>query len=251
MSAIAITTDNQAMAGRSPVSRWRDAISGARAMLPWLLGIAPFGLVIGVSAAQANIPTFAGWLTGPAIYAGSAQVATIQMLHAGAAPVMVVATALAINARLVLYSGAMAAHWRGTPRWWRLLAPYLLVEPSFAVSVDRYEHSTDRAGAHAHYLGAAVLLWVVWLIAIAVGATAGAQLPPGLHLEFVVPLFLVGEVVPRLTTPAMRRVTFTAVAVAVVAHSAPLQLGLVGAIAAGIAAGFMTETRKAVQEERR
>jgi predicted branched-subunit amino acid permease len=250
MSAIAIPTDNQAMAQGTPVARWRDVISGVRAMLPWLLGIAPFGLVIGVSAAQADIPTFAGWLTGPAIYAGSAQVATIQMLHAGAAPVVVVATALAINARLVLYSGAMAAHWRGTPRWWRLLAPYLLVEPSFAVSVDRYENSSDRVGAHAHYLGAALLLWVVWLAAIAVGATAGAQLPPGLHLEFVVPLFLVGEVVPRLTTPAMRRVTFTAVAVAVMAHSAPLQLGLVGAIAAGIAAGFVSKPTT-VREERK
>jgi predicted branched-subunit amino acid permease len=251
MSAFTIPTSNEAMAGGAPVYRWRDVIGGARAMLPWLLGIAPFGLVIGVSAAQANIPTFAGWLTGPAIYAGSAQVATIQMLHSGAAPLMIVATALAINARLVLYSGAMASHWRGTPRWWRLLAPYLLVEPSFAVSIDRYETSSDRAGAHAHYLGAAVLLWVVWLAAIAVGATAGAQLPAGLHLEFVVPLFLVGEVVPRLTTPAMRRASFTAVVVAVVAHSAPLNLGLVGAIAAGITAGLMTRTTQRVQEERR
>ena len=51
----------------------RDIAAGARAMAPWLAGVVPFGLVIGVSAAQADIPTLAGWLTGPLIYAGSAQ----------------------------------------------------------------------------------------------------------------------------------------------------------------------------------
>jgi predicted branched-subunit amino acid permease len=34
--------------------------AGARAMVPWLAGVTPFGLVIGVSAAQADIPTLAG-----------------------------------------------------------------------------------------------------------------------------------------------------------------------------------------------
>ena len=96
--------------------RGGEIAAGARAMVPWLAGVTPFGLVIGVSAAQADIPTLAGWLTGPAIYAGSSQVAAIEMLDAGTAPVVVVITALVINLRLILYSGAIATHWRGTPR---------------------------------------------------------------------------------------------------------------------------------------
>ncbi|HEX6567673.1 MAG TPA: AzlC family ABC transporter permease [Acidimicrobiales bacterium] len=217
---------------------WRsDAAAGVRAMVPWLLGIAPYGLVIGVSAGQAGIPTAAGWLTGPLIYSGSAQVATIELLGAGAAPLVVVATALAINVRLVVYSGAMARYWRDTPRWWRALAAYLLVDPSFAVGVDRYQRSGDRSGAHAHYLGGAVALWVTWLAAISVGATLGARLPAGLHLEFVIPLFLVGEVVVRLGTPAMWRTCLAAVAVSVVGYSAPMHLGLVAAIVVAIGVG--------------
>ena len=218
----------------------QDMIAGVRAMVPWLLGVAPYGLVIGVSAAQADIPTAAGWVTGPAIYSGSAQVATIELLDAGAAPLIVVATALAINARLILYSGTMAGHWRGTSMWWRALAAYLLVDPSFAVGTDRYQRPGDRAGAHGHYLAGAVALWITWLVAIAVGASVGARVPAGLHLEFVIPLFLVGEVVVRLNGPAMRRASLTAVAVAVLAFSAPLHLGLVGAIVAGIVAGLAT-----------
>ena len=84
-----------------------DIAAGARTMVPWLAGIVPFGLVIGVSAVQADVPTLAGWLTGPLIYAGSSQVATIGMIGAGAAPVVVVASALIINIRSSL-----------TPRRW-------------------------------------------------------------------------------------------------------------------------------------
>lgn len=214
-----------------------DLAAGAWAMAPWLAGLVPFGLVIGVSAAQADVPAVAGWLTGPLIYAGSAQVAVIAMLDAGAAPLVVVVSALIINIRLIFYSATMARHWRGTPRWWRLVAAYLMVDPSVAVGLDGYRRlSRDRA--HAHYLGGAVLLWVSWLAAIGAGATVGAGVPTWLHLEFVMPLYLVGAAVPKLTDPAQRRAILAAAAVALLALSAPLQLGIALAIAAGLAAGL-------------
>ena len=218
----------------------RDIAAGARAMVPWLAGVVPFGLVIGLSAARADVPTLAGWLTGPLIYSGSAQVATIGMLDAGAAPVVVVTAALIINIRLIFYSATMARHWRGTPWWWRLVAAYLLIDPSFAVGLDGYRRLADRGRAHAHYFGGAVLLWVSWLAAIGAGATAGAGLPAWLHLEFVMPLFLVGETVPKLANQAQRRAIFAAATVALLAFSAPLQLGIALAIAAGITAGATT-----------
>jgi predicted branched-subunit amino acid permease len=215
----------------------RDMAAGARAMVPWLAGIVPFGLVIGVSAAQADIPTLAGWLTGPVIYAGSSQVATIGMLDAGAAPVVVVASALIINIRLIFYSTTMARYWRGTPWWWRMVAAYLIVDPSVAVGLDGYQR-LGRDRGHAHYLGGAVLLWVSWLAAIAAGALAGAGLPAWLHLEFVIPLYLVGQAIAKLAHPAQRRAILAAAAVALLALPAPLQLGIALAIVAGAAAGL-------------
>lgn len=221
----------------------RDLAAGARAMVPWLLGVTPFGLVIGLSAAQADMPTLAGWLTGPAIYAGSAQIATIEMLGSGAAPAAVILTVLVINIRLVLYSAAMATHWRDTPLWWRLLAGYLLIDPSFAVGIDRYDAPGDRRRAHAYYLGGAVLLWVAWLAAIAVGATAGAQLPGWLHLEFLVPLYLLGEVVPKLGQAATRRAALAAAGVAALAIAAPMHLGIAIGTVIGIATGLLRRTQ--------
>ena len=114
---------------------------------------------------------------------------------------VVVAAALIINIRLIFYSATMARHWRGTPRWWRFVAAYLLIDPSFAVGLDGYRR-LGRDRAHAYYLGGAVLLWVSWLAAIGAGATVGAGLPAWLHLEFVTPLFLVGEAAP--SSPVQR-----------------------------------------------
>ena len=228
--------------------RHGDAVAGGRAMVPWLFGVAPFGLVIGVSAAQADIPTLAGVLTGPVIFAGSAQVATIGLLDAGAAPLVVVGTALIINLRLVLYSAAMAAHWRGTPWWWRAGAAYVLVDPSFAVGAEGYRRLPERGRAHAYYLGGAAVLWVCWLAAIVVGAVAGAQLPGWLHLEFVIPLYLIGEVVPKLGSPAARRTVVTATVVAIAALAVPLHLGVAIAVIAGLAAArTRTTTGEAVR----
>lgn len=220
--------------------RFGHLLAGARAMAPWLLGVAPFGLVIDISAAQADTPTLAGWLTGPLVFAGSAQVATIQLLDGGAAPVVVIVAALAINLRLVLYSATMAPHWRNTPRWWRALAGYLLVDPSLAVGVDGYERASDRAHGHAHYLGAGVLLWLAWQLAITVGATAGTALPDGLHLELVIPLFLIGEVVPRLSSRTTGRAVAVTVVVALAGRGIPLHLGARLAMAGGIAVALAT-----------
>lgn len=226
------------------VANRRDLVAGARSMAPWLVGIVPFGLVIGLSAAQADIPTLAGWLTGPLILAGSAQIAMIEMLDAGATPVVVVVAALVINLRLVFYSATMARYWRGTPWWWRLVAAYLLIDPSFAVAMDGYGRPIDRRRGHAFYLGGAALMWVAWVGAITVGATLGAGLPAWLHLEFVIPLFLLGEAVAKLRDPALRRAIFAAAVVAVLAFAAPLHLGIVLAIVAGIAAGLTTNPRR-------
>lgn len=77
-----------------------------------------------------------------------------------------------------------------------------------------------------------------WLAAIGVGATVGAALPAWLHLEFVMPLYLVGQTIPKLAHPAQRRAIFAAAAVALLALSAPLQLGIALAIAVGVTAGL-------------
>jgi predicted branched-subunit amino acid permease len=223
-------------------------------MLPWLLAVAPFGLVIGVSAGRARISTGAGWFTGPTIYGGSAQVAAIDMLDAGVSAWPVIATVLVINLRLVFYSAALARYWRDTPLWWRLLAGYLLVDPSFVVGSRRYADSPRSAAAlrssHAYYLAGAAVLWVGWLAALGVGAVAGSSVPAGLHLELLVPLYLLGQIMPNLRQATTRRATLVSGVVAAAGVAAPLHLGIAVGIVVGLVAGSLSAASLSTQEGR-
>jgi predicted branched-subunit amino acid permease len=112
-----------------------------------------------------------------------------------------------------------------------------------AVGLEGYERNGETGRGHHFYLGGAALLWVAWLTAIAVGAFVGTGLPRGLHLELVIPLFLAGEVAHRCTTRAATVAVGAAAVVALLGLHAPLHIGPLLAIAAGIAAGLRFEGR--------
>jgi predicted branched-subunit amino acid permease len=237
---------------------WRAAASGARTASPWIAGLAPYGFVIGVTIAASHVPALAGWASGPLIFAGSAQLVVIDLLDHGVAPAVVVVTALAVNLRLLFYSATIAPHWRGLGWWWRLLAPLSLVDPTFALGMDGYHAYDDNPTAgHAYYLGAVAVIAATWFTATAAGIAVGGGIPQSLGLGAVVPIFLVGEIVPRATD----RPTVVSVAVAAVVVLAgariPGHLATGVAMAAGISAGILTEraarrsaARAAGREER-
>jgi predicted branched-subunit amino acid permease len=216
---------------------------GARAMAPWLIGIAPLGFAIGVSTARADVPACAGWLAGPLIFSASGQAVTIQLLDRHAAAVVVITGGLAVNLRLVLYSAAMARHWRARPAWWNALAACTLVDPSAAVALAGYERSDDPAYGDAHYVGAAATLAIAWLASIALGATFGAALPRGLRLELVIPLYLVGQLVRRTSDATAKHAATVAVVLALIGAAAPLHLGTLIAITGGTLVAITTGDR--------
>ena len=221
----------------------RAFLDGVRAMLPLLLGVAPFGLVIGVTVAELGLPHLAGWSLGWLVYAGSAQLAAVGLLAGSASAAVVVTSVAVINLRLALYSAAMAPHWRGTSTAWRLTAAYLLVDPSFAVGTQSYDGSRPRRQAHLHYLGAALVLWVGWLTVIGIGVTVGATMPPELRVESIGPLYIVTLVVMSARTAAARIGVAVAVGTAVVASLLPLHLGPAVGMAAGLLAGSLVLRR--------
>jgi predicted branched-subunit amino acid permease len=223
-------------------ARRQALLGGARAMLPWLAGLLPNALVIGVYSSRSDLPTLAGWLTGPLIFTASAQMALLQLLDGGAAPAVVVAVVLAVNLRLVLYSATMATHWQGTPRLWRAFAAHFLVDPVAVVGSEGYGRMRDRTSGHLHYLGASLALWIGWSTAIGLGALAGSRIPASLRLEFVVPLFLVGQLTPRLSNRAARCGALVAAGAGAVGSVVPLHLGAVLAMAVGVAVALVSGT---------
>ena len=236
--AVATVDDRPIIGGERATSASRDLFDGARAMLPWLIGLAPFGLIVGMTAATSSVSVAAGFATGPLIYSGSAQLAAIEMADQGAGIAVIVASVLVINARLILYGGSIAPHWRGTSRTFRAGASYLMVEPSYAIGMSGYSAPARRG--HAYYFGAGMTLWIAWHAAMVAGAVFGSEIPFGLPLAQAVPLYLLAELVDVARTRAAFVAAVTGGTMTVVGQQFPLHTGLlVGVICAVVCAGVV------------
>ena len=206
-----------------------------------LLAVVPFGLVLGVTAAGSLVGGGLGIATSFIIFAGAAQLATVQLIDSGTSLFVVVATALVINIRHLMYSAALAPHFSEYPRRSRLLLPYLLTDQAFAVSMLRYETATDPVYKRWFFAGAGLALWGSWQVATVAGVVLGAQIPESLGLGFAIPLVFLVLLIPVVQTRPGLVAAITGGIVAVAASSAPYGLGLVIGALSGVAAGVSVE----------
>jgi 4-azaleucine resistance transporter AzlC len=214
---------------------------GGRAVAPLLLAVVPFGLVLGVTAASTAVGGALGIATSPIIFAGAAQLVTVQLFEAGTSTAVVIITALVVNVRHLMYSAAMAPHFREFPRRSRWILPYLLTDQAFAVSTLRYDTVHDPTYKRWYFTGAGLTLWASWQIATIAGVVLGAQIPESLGLGFAIPLVFLVLLIPVVQTrPGMAAAVIGGL-VAVAGSDAPYGLGLVIGALAGVVAGVAAE----------
>jgi 4-azaleucine resistance transporter AzlC len=235
----------RAMPGPDPMSHRAAFAAGARDIAPILVGLVPFGIIAGVAAIEAGLPTAQAIAASPMIFAGAAQLATMDLLGRGSPVLVVVLTALVINARFAMYSAALSGSFRRLGPGRKAVAAYLLTDQAFAVSVLRFSrHDETPAVRYAYYMGAALLPWMTWQLSTVAGVVLGAGVSPDLSLDFAIPLVFMALLFPAITD----RATVTAAVAAAVAAAAlwamPLNLGLLTAAFVGIAAGMAAERRR-------
>jgi predicted branched-subunit amino acid permease len=218
---------------------WR---AGVRAAIPFVLGLAPFGVTVGAAVAASADP-LAAWTGSFLLYGGSAQLAVLQVLGTHGPVWTAILVGVLIQARLMVYSGTTAALWKGARPWATVLGAATIVEPTWAMAEHR-SRTGGPDGARAHYAGAAAALTVGWTGAITVGALAGRV--PGLatHLAVAVPLCLVVLLAPHLRLPGGIAAVVAAAGTAVVARAVVPGFELLPAMAAAAAAGLLAERRR-------
>jgi predicted branched-subunit amino acid permease len=209
-----------------------DLRSGARAMVPLMLAVTPQGLSLGIAMAQMPHSHLAGWATSGLLYAGSAQLALMSTYaSSGVAAVLVT---LVINARMLLYSAALAPHWRDRPLAWRLLAGFLLVDPSFAHAQRRNAEPGSARSRSTFYLGGALLLFAWWQLVTGAGLLAPALVPHLGALWAAAPLCFVALLAESVRGGRTLAAAGAALAVSAALGGLPFSIGLGLALAAGL-----------------
>jgi predicted branched-subunit amino acid permease len=215
-----------------PASPARDALRDVRDVSA---GVVPFGMFLGVALTAYGEHPLAVLFGAAAVYAGSAQLATATVLHAGAGVLAAVAAGGVVGARFVLYGAALGHRFRDQPRWFRWLGPATMVDQTYLSAVGRPEYRGTAFRRYWCWLGLDLL--VVWVAAVGVGVAAGPLLPDLPHLALMGTAMFLAMLVARLTdrpsvVAAAVGASTTAVTVLVIPGVAVLAGTLVGVAAA-------------------
>jgi 4-azaleucine resistance transporter AzlC len=218
-------------------------VAGARAIVPVLFALLPFGLAFGATAASSGFSPVEALGMSVIVAAGAAQLAMVQLVSAGASVAVVVLTVLVINLRLMLYSASLAPHFRRLPLWWKSLLSYHLTDQAYAATITRFdEGEIKEPDKRWYYLGTGLAIWTTWQAATMTGVFLGSWISEGWSLDFVLPLVFIALVVPAVKDRTTGAAALAAGVAAVFAAALPLNLGLIGATLVGVLGGLATET---------
>jgi 4-azaleucine resistance transporter AzlC len=219
---------------------------GQRAILPSLPGAFAWGMISGVAMVKGGLPVPWAMAMSLLVYAGSAQLAALPLIVAGAPLWVIVATGLVTNLRFVIYSAALRPHFAHLPLRKRLALGFFMTDFTFA----RFMRSVQEGDApvehrDAWFAGVCANNWVTWQLSAMTGIVGASYVPAEWGLEFTGTLALVALVGPSLNArPAVVGAVIAAV-VALLAHELPFKLGLFVAAIAGIVAATMVDSWRA------
>jgi predicted branched-subunit amino acid permease len=219
---------------------WRhpEALLGLRDMATVAIGSGAWGMMTGVAMVNAGMSTIEALAMTFFVYAGSAQLAATPLIMAGAPMWVILATALCVNLRFVVFSVHMRAYMLHFPLWRRLVAGYLTADLNYVFFVRR--HPTPSADPavlreqQAYWLGGCSANWSTWMVCSVIGVALANFIPVAWGLGLAGILALLGVALSLLKTRLQSVAALIAGAAAVAAFALPLRLNILVAIAVAV-----------------
>lgn len=218
---------------------------GLRAGAPFFLVIGPFGLLFGVLAAEAGLNLFETLSFSVVVIAGAAQFTALQLLQDQAPTLVVLASALAVNLRMAMYSASITPHLGGLPLWKRAIAAYFLVDQTYATASIAFERRPEMTLSQkfAFFMGVMTPICPPWYAFSLLGALVGESIPPEYGLDFALPIAFLAMIAPALRSGAHVVAALVATLGALLLAFIPYNLGVLLAALCGMMAGAETERR--------
>lgn len=236
------------MNSRTSLNEFAD---GARDTIPMMVGAAPFGVIFGTLVTSGPLDLWQGQLMSLAVFAGSAQFIALGLIAGHAGFVVVWATTCVVNVRHLLYSATLAPYVAHLPARWRWTLAALLTDEVFAVAYSHYRHAPPGAIGPHYFLGSGVAMYVNWQLWTLAGLVFGAAFPrlQSLGLDFAMVATFIAIVVPQLVALRYVAAAATAGLLAMLCAAWPYKLGLLAAVAGGVAVGLVLSKPWAARRE--
>ncbi|HTN50455.1 MAG TPA: AzlC family ABC transporter permease [Burkholderiaceae bacterium] len=218
-------------------------VAGLRRGTPLLIPTAIWGLVAGVAMVKTGLTTLQALAMTLFVYAGSAQMAVLPLIAAGAPVWIALLTATIVNLRFVIFSATLWPYFGHLSLARRLLLGFFAVDMTVAIFVAHQDSAAEplSPGMRWFYLGIAVATWVTWQSSSIAGILLAGLVPARWGLEFAAILALIVMTAPMFQGRPAIAGCIAAGTVAVLAAALPLKLGLVLAVIAGVAVAMATD----------
>jgi predicted branched-subunit amino acid permease len=217
---------------------WRD---GVRTGLPTLLGIAAWGMVVGVAMVKSGLSVWQASAMTLVAFAGSAQLASLPLIAAGAPVWVIFATALVVNLRFVIFSALLGPHFAHLPLRQRVFYGYISGDVSIALFLQRYPDPARAPGKLSFLKGLLLPNWCSWQAGSLIGIFLGSTIPTAWQLGFAGTLAILCVMIPLVINSAALCGVLVAGTVGVLTHGFPYKLGLLAAVLAGMASAMAFE----------
>ncbi|MEM7520892.1 MAG: AzlC family ABC transporter permease [Pseudomonadota bacterium] len=218
-------------------------VKGVRDGLPFILMIIPFATLFGVLAAEAGLNVLEALAFSLVVIAGAAQFTALQLMQEQAPTLVVLASALAVNLRMAMYSASLTPFIGAAPLWQRACAAYLTVDQSYVVAVAQFEKEPQMTVPQrmGYFFGAVTPVVPLWYVFTVVGALIGARIPESWALDFAIPITFLAIIGPMFRTLAHVGAALVAIVVSLLCAGVPYSLGIIIAGIAGMIAGAAIE----------
>jgi predicted branched-subunit amino acid permease len=233
--------DNQRMAPLRAALTHPQFIVGAKDMAAVSLGISAWGLVTGVAMVKSGLSVPLALVMTFVVFAGSAQLAALPLMAAGAPIWVVWATAFCVNLRFVIFSAQWRPYFLHLPLPKRLALGYLAGDLNYVLFMKRFEEPRPDQGQIEYFLGGGVFNWLAWQIPSVLGILLADVVPTHWGLGFAGVLALLGLVCALLSDKVTVVAAVVAGCAAIAAFALPFKLHIVVAIAAAVSVGLMMD----------
>ncbi|MEM7598019.1 MAG: AzlC family ABC transporter permease [Pseudomonadota bacterium] len=224
---------------------------GCRDAAPFLLVVGPFAVLFGVVATEAGLNLLETMTFSFLVIAGAAQLTGLQLMVDQAPVLVVLASALAVNLRMAMYSASLTPYLGGAPLWTRALAAYFIVDQSYGLSVLKFEQNPGWTLGQrlAYFWGTVAPVCPFWYVFTMVGALIGTSIPESFALDFALPICFLAIITPMLRTRAHLAAALVSIVLALIFAGLPYNMGLLVAGLAGMMTGAEVERRTEVAHD--
>ena len=220
---------------------------GAREMSGISVGLTAWSFMTGVAMIKSGMTITEAVLMSLLVFAGSAQLAAIPLIAAGAPLWVIWATAFCVNLRFVVFSVHLRQYFMFLPRLRRLWLGYFTGDVTYVLYTRRFpspaQTDAQRRAQMAYLWGGNVCNWVFWQTFSMLGIFLGAALPSRWGLEFAGTLALLAVACSLAATQLRALSAIVAAAAAVALFGLPYRLNIVASIAVAVALCLFIEPK--------